>query len=246
MNKTEPSQAHPALELVEKKPHWLAFNKAAGVPFQSENITAKREASCEEEGSPATLAGMVELVKAEFKGESYALHRLDKVTSGIQLFARDKATNQMLSAAFRERSMSKYYLALSHKRPRKKQGWVKGDMAKARGGSYKLLRTMANPAITQFAACSVNFQGRSCWLFLLKPHTGQTHQLRVALKSLGAPILGDKRYGGDDAERCYLHAWRLDFDDQGRKRQLIAPHRWGQALEQPLLTLQQKLGLVSH
>lgn len=240
MNKTDTPQAHSGLELIEQTPHWLAFNKAAGVPFQSESIVAKHA----EDAGTATLAGMVELVKAEFAGDSYALHRLDKVTSGIQLFARDKATNQALSAAFRERTMSKYYLALSHKRPQKKQGWVKGDMAKARGGSYKLLRSMANPAVTQFAACSVSFQGRPCWLFLLKPHTGQTHQLRVALKSLGAPILGDKRYGGEQAERCYLHAWRLEFEDQSSKRQVIAPHRWGQGLEQPLLALQQKLGLA--
>jgi tRNA pseudouridine32 synthase/23S rRNA pseudouridine746 synthase len=53
-------------------------------------------------------------------------------------------------------------------------------------------------------------------LYLVEPKTGKTHQIRVALKSLGCAILGDKRYKGADADRCYLHAFSLSFSWQGQ------------------------------
>ena len=50
---------------------------------------------------------------------------------------------------------------------------------------------------------------------MVLPRTGKTHQIRVALKSLGAPILGDRLYAGTPADRVYLHAWRLCFPFRG-------------------------------
>lgn len=73
---------------------------------------------------------------------------------------------------------------------------------------FKLLRTKENPAITQFFSTSV---GDGLRLYLLKPLSGKTHQLRVALASLGVPILGDALYGSDVSDRCYLHAYCLHF-----------------------------------
>jgi tRNA pseudouridine32 synthase/23S rRNA pseudouridine746 synthase len=51
-------------------------------------------------------------------------------------------------------------------------------------------------------------------LYLVQPKSGKTHQIRVALKSLGCPILGDQRYKGEEAPRCYLHAFSLQFNWQ--------------------------------
>jgi tRNA pseudouridine32 synthase/23S rRNA pseudouridine746 synthase len=86
-------------------------------------------------------------------------------------------------------------------------------MKKARGGAWKLSRTMNNPAVTQFFSYSLDSGLR---LFLLKPLTGKTHQLRVALKSLGSPVLGDPVYcrsasGVKSPDRGYLHAYALRF-----------------------------------
>ena len=55
-------------------------------------------------------------------------------------------------------------------------------------------------------------------LFILKPRTGKTHQLRVAMKSLGSPILGDTLYGKntENIDRTYLHAARLQFEFKGQ------------------------------
>jgi len=61
-------------------------------------------------------------------------------------------------------------------------------MLKARRGAWKLARSKESPALTEFVSTSL---GQGLRLFLLRPYTGKTHQLRVAMKSLGAPIIGD-------------------------------------------------------
>ncbi len=139
----------------------------------------------------------------------HGVHRLDQDTSGLMLFAKDKQTQKELSLLFQERQVEKTYIALSDKKPGKKMGEVKGDLVKTRGGSYKLTRSQNNPSLTQFKSfycAELKMRG-----FILYPKTGKTHQLRVVLKSLGSPILGDKRYGGTMADRMYLHAYSLKF-----------------------------------
>ncbi|HAG40164.1 MAG TPA: RNA pseudouridine synthase, partial [Pseudoalteromonas sp.] len=112
------------------------------------------------------------------------------------------------TSLFTEHAINKFYLAISNAKPKKKQGWIKGDMAKSRRGMFKLLPTLQNPAITRFYSFSYKPGFRA---YILKPYSGKTHQLRVALKSLGAPILGDTLYSGSAAERAYLHAYALSF-----------------------------------
>ncbi|MAY43329.1 TIGR01621 family pseudouridine synthase [Neptuniibacter sp. UBA6509] len=142
----------------------------------------------------------------------YLIHRLDKITSGLMVFAKSAEAASELSRLFRERLVSKFYLAISDRKPRRKQGAIIGDMAKSRRGSWKLLSAKTDPAITQFFSVSLKPGFR---LFILKPTTGKTHQIRVALKSEGAPIYGDSLYSGSSADRVYLHAYRLSFEYQG-------------------------------
>ena len=139
----------------------------------------------------------------------YPVHRLDQATSGVVVMAKTESANRQLSLQFQERRVRKFYLALTAKKPSKKQGWVIGDMEKSRNGNYRLCHTRDNPARTAFFSFAFEEGMR---LLVLRPYTGKTHQLRVALKALGAPIIGDTRYGGIDADRLYLHAWQLDFE----------------------------------
>ncbi|HAU4889571.1 TPA: TIGR01621 family pseudouridine synthase [Aeromonas hydrophila] len=164
--------------------------------------------------------GLVSRVKADTGLLLYPVHRLDKMTSGLVLLAHTTEANRALSMAFAAREVSKQYLALSDRKPKKKQGWVKGDMQKGRGGSWMLTRTLDNPAISWFDSVSVREGLR---LYRIKPQTGKTHQIRVALKSVGAPILGDERYGGTAADRGYLHAWRLAFTLAGEAFDFVCP-----------------------
>ena len=138
----------------------------------------------------------------------YPVHRLDKITSGLLLFAKTETACQALNLAFESHEVEKYYLAISKDKPKKKQGKICGDMERARRGAWKLLKSQHNPAVTQFFSYSLTPGVR---LFLLKPRTGRTHQLRVAMKSLGAPILGDSLYAGQPSDRVYLHAYAMRF-----------------------------------
>lgn len=189
---------------LQETPHWIALYKPAGTGIHSED------------GEPGFVVQAAEQLGCEL----WPVHRLDKVTSGILLLAKDKTTAAELSRQFAERKVQKWYLARSARKPSKKQGWIKGDMLKARNGCWKLARTLENPAITRFISEAAAPSGR---LYLLKPQTGKTHQLRVAMKSLGAPIDGDARYGGDAAERTFLHAYALSFEDQGQMTELLCP-----------------------
>lgn len=146
----------------------------------------------------------------------WPVHRLDKDTSGLLILATDRGAAGALAAMFREREVEKYYIALSDATPRKKQGLVQGDMVRSRRGAWKLTRTMARPARTRFMSWPVRPGLR---LFALKLLTGRTHQIRVALKSLGSPVLGDKLYHALTPtwpDRMYLHAHTLRFSWHGQ------------------------------
>lgn len=182
----------PKYRILSQNEHFLVIDKGPGIGMH------------DEAGEP----GLVSLVRSETGLALYPVHRLDKMTSGLLLLARTPEANRALSMGFAERVVAKQYLALSDRKPKKKQGWIKGDMQKGRGGSWLLARSQENPAISWFDSTPVREGLR---LYRIKPQTGKTHQIRVAMKSIGAPILGDARYGGTAADRGYLHAWRLAF-----------------------------------
>lgn len=138
----------------------------------------------------------------------WLVHRLDKVTSGLLILALNPTSASYFGELFAQHQIQKIYWALATAKPKKKQGKIIGDMAKSRNGSWKLCHSTENPAITHFHSISIAPHLRQ---FILQPKTGKTHQLRVAMKSLGSPILGDELYGGEKADRVYLHAYQLDF-----------------------------------
>lgn len=185
-------------EILREEQDWLAINKPAGIGMHTE----------------AKELGLVVQLESQLSQKLWPVHRLDKVTSGVLLLAKNQLSASILSREFSQKRVSKRYIALSSKKPNKKQGWIKGDMEKSRNGSWKLTRQKSNPAITQF----VSLYDETCQkrIFLLMPVTGKTHQLRVAMKSLGAPIDGDQRYGGIYAPRTFLHALSLTFKYQGK------------------------------
>jgi tRNA pseudouridine32 synthase/23S rRNA pseudouridine746 synthase len=214
------------IPVIAQSDGWLLIDKPAGLDMHSKDGEQ----------------GLVSRVSAEQDQPLFPVHRLDKLTSGLVLLATSAESCELLAAQFRARSVDKLYLALATDKPKKKQGAIIGDMARARRGDWKLLRSRENPAITRFVSHSILPGLR---LFLLKPQTGRTHQLRVALKSLGSPVLGDVRYSGGEADRGYLHACSLSFDWQGERRcfrQLpTAGERWPQLDNVLLDDLQQRL-----
>lgn len=186
--------------VVAQGPGFLVVDKEPGLDFHD----------CQ--GRP----GLCSLVRKQLGADIFPVHRLDKATSGLLLLATDRQTAAALAGLFRERLVEKYYIALSDCSPRKKQGLVQGDMVRSRRGAWKLTRSMERPARTRFLSLSVRPGLR---LFVLRPLTGRTHQLRVAMKSLGSPILGDELYHPhvpDWPDRMYLHAHTLRFRLNGQ------------------------------
>lgn len=117
--------------VVLEQADFLVVNKEAGVDMHDD----------------AGVPGLVSRVSAAVGQNVYPVHRLDKVTSGLVLLAKNKEATSELSQSFAGRRVKKTYLAISDRSPKKKQGWVKGDMAKSRNGSWKLLHSLDNPAM---------------------------------------------------------------------------------------------------
>ncbi|TCK01585.1 tRNA pseudouridine32 synthase/23S rRNA pseudouridine746 synthase [Volucribacter psittacicida] len=175
------------------------------------------------------------------KEKLWLVHRLDKITSGLLIFALNVEAARELSRLFAEHRIHKTYLALSDHKPHKKQGTIIGDMKKARAGAWKLLRSREQPAITRFYSLSIVPCLR---LFVLKPQTGKTHQIRVAMKSLGSPILGDSLYGNKvKTDRTYLHAFKLAFEYLGQPIVVSCLPQQGEHWQQPEVA-QQILSLI--
>ena len=191
--------AEPLLTVVDHQADFLVLDKPENVSFHDE----------ENLGS-----GLFSQIKAQLKAqygitELYPVHRLDKMTSGLIIVAKSSTAASAFQQLFQQHQIQKYYLAIADGKPKKKQGLIKGDMAKSRRGMWKLLRTLDNPAISQFLSFTVAPKQR---LYLIKPHSGKTHQIRVALNSIGVPILGDPLYNSNvNIDRGYLHAFGLAF-----------------------------------
>lgn len=214
---------HPAFQLIDQTDDFIVINKSPEINFHDEGELNQ---------------GLFNQVKQYLAlSELYPVHRLDKMTSGLLLLATNKAAARHFQQLFSEHLIEKYYLALSDQKPKKKQGLIKGDMAKSRRGAWKLLRTFEHPAISQFFSYGL---GNGLRLFLIKPHSGKTHQIRVALASIGGQILGDALYGKQhstaqvkeadeiQADRGYLHAYALNFDWHGQQYQYVLTPMQGQ------------------
>ncbi len=199
-------------------------HETSGVLFVSKPPGLSFHRRCDADpGVLPVLRAMQLSGELEHPGRLYSVHRLDRVTSGLLAVAKTADAARELGAMLRARAVVKYYVALSARKPSKKQGTVRGDMARSRRGQWKLLRSTERPAISSFVSRSCERDGGPragpppqpppLRAFLLRPSTGRTHQLRVALKSLGSPVLGDPLYSAAAAaaaeERAYLHAAAL-------------------------------------
>ncbi|NLQ16932.1 TIGR01621 family pseudouridine synthase [Marinomonas sp. M1K-6] len=196
------------LKVLFRSDDYWVIDKPAGMSFHAES---------------ETLGVMQSLAVAYPDQRFFPVHRLDKMTSGLLIVACRSDVAAVFGKMFERHELEKRYLALSLKKPKKKQGTVIGGMVPSRRGQWKLTKENENVAITQFF--SLSFQTHR--LFFVRPLTGKTHQIRVALKSVGSPILGDLRYAGEAADRGYLHAYTLQFDWYGEVRRYVCLPRSG-------------------
>jgi len=137
------------------------------------------------------------------------VHRLDRDTSGVMIGALTPESALLLKKQFSQRTVKKIYVALVTGQPEHENATI--DIPIARNPSAPSTfkpDAKGKPAITHYEMLATN--GKHS-LLLLKPVTGRTHQLRVHLKHLGTPIVGDRVYGVEKSDRLYLHAKSLEI-----------------------------------
>jgi 23S rRNA pseudouridine1911/1915/1917 synthase len=146
-----------------------------------------------------------------FTGESLRpgiVHRLDKDTSGVLIAAKNPEALEMLAGQFRSHKTRKTYLALVRGRPEPAAGVIDTLIRRHPRDRKRFAasRRAGKKAVTRYRVLR-SFDGFS--LVLLRPLTGRTHQLRVHMRHIGCPVLGDSLYGRKEGLSLMLHAHRL-------------------------------------
>ncbi len=183
------------------------------------------------------LARFPEIATVGGPGRPGIVHRLDKGTSGLLAVARTPAAYQHLAAAFAGRQVQKTYLAIVYGVPRHAAGTIEAPIGRHPSRRKEMtVRASGRPARTSYRRRAA---AGGLSLLELDLHTGRTHQIRVHLKHLGHPLVGDPVYGEarfkglpkmrqavlQGFARPALHAWRLALPHprDGRRLALVAP-----------------------
>ncbi|MFN3629949.1 MAG: RluA family pseudouridine synthase [Casimicrobiaceae bacterium] len=151
------------------------------------------------------------------------VHRLDLETSGLLLFARNAEALRALSRVFERREVRKRYVAIVHGAPRSDTGEIDLPIIVdwPRRPLQKLDLDRGKPSLTRWRVIE---RHEATARLALEPVTGRSHQLRVHLRALGHPIVGDLLYGKPDgAARLMLHAEALACGHAGEAVELFAP-----------------------
>lgn len=178
------------------------------------------------------------------RGKIYTVHRLDKNTSGIILFAKDEATHKDLSQKFEEREVEKYYLGLVNGTMMNREGTIDIPIMEHPGKTTLMVtHKKGKPSMTDYKV--LEEFGLFSWV-QFQIHTGRTHQIRVHAKYIGNSVVCDELYGDGQPvllssikrkfklskneleerpilNRLALHSSQLKFTDaQGEKFELEA------------------------
>ncbi len=197
-----------ALDILYEDAHFLVINKPPNMvvhpaPGHRNNTVVN-----------ALLSYCQSLKNWKEKIRPGVVHRLDKDTSGVLIAAKTEIAHGKLTTLFAERKVHKSYLAVTTSVPKA----LICTSPIARHPTKRKEMTIdfekGKEAVTE---CTVLKKTADVHLLLLKPQTGRTHQLRVHLKALNAPIIGDPLYGSAKINRAYgiqrqlLHAQKLEF-----------------------------------
>lgn len=184
--------------------HVIAIDKPAGIL----SVAPSR-------GSERNLADGVRRRQRARGADAFPVHRLDRDTSGVLLFAKTPAARAALEQAFRERTIGKRYLALVHGGPREDRGVVRSFIADL-GDVARSSRTPipgGRPAVTRYVVLR-RLAGAA--LLQAEPETGRFNQIRLHCADLGCPLVGERKYAVASryrlrAKRPLLHAAELTF-----------------------------------
>lgn len=208
------------------EPAVLALNKPTGI-----SVTGERHGT-----------DLVELA-AEASERLYPVHRIDKATSGLVLFARELSAHGGLTRQFQNRTVAKTYLAITRTRGLPDAGTIELPLSVGRKNRVRVAAAREDihregdtwtvaadrikpgrnyPSLTRFAKV---WQNRHYTLLAVTPVTGRRHQIRVHLAWIGHPINADPLFEPEATDRMGLHSWRLGVDAtwrDGERVELVA------------------------
>lgn len=189
------------------------------------NKPAKLLTMGDETGEPTLLEQAKQYIKRKYNkpGDVFlgVVHRLDRPTSGVVLFARTSKAAGRLSDQLRRHAMTKTYLALVEGIPEHESGVLSHWLLKNRETNVVRVVKAGTPQ-SQAAELSYRVIERTDEKSLLEvvPETGRSHQIRVQLAHTGTPVAGDKKYGSTTklGGRICLHASSLEFEHPTKKQ----------------------------
>lgn len=145
------------------------------------------------------------------RARPFIVHRLDRETSGLLVFAKSEATKRNLQAQFEARTVERVYVALVRGKVRREAGTLESRLVEDK--SLRVHPTSGPEGKTAITSYRVIGHGQDTTLLELSLGTGRRRQIRVQLAAIGHPIVGDREHGGPSGpfRRLCLHAKRLGF-----------------------------------
>lgn len=227
-----------AFKIIYDDAHFIAINKPHGILVHRTKISED-------------TVFVLQLLRDQLGYRIYPIHRLDRATSGVLIFGKNKAAASALSEIFRNQEVHKKYLAV-----------VRGYVEEKGVIDYPLARSDRHekqPAISHYQRLaqveldfSVNRYPTSRYSYILvEPKTGRHHQIRRHFAHYRHPILNDRPHGDCkhnkyfrtnlDIQRMLLHAWQLEFEHPFLEEKIMIQAELDQEFEIALKQLKLEL-----
>lgn len=218
-----------SIDIILENPDFIAVNKPSGLLSIPDRMGVE--------------VSLKDLLKQKY-GQIYTVHRLDKDTSGIIIFAKNETSHKALSALFESREMEKFYLGLVQGQMMNPSGSIDAAIMEHPGKTTKMMtHVKGKPSLTDY---EVQEQFRLYSWVRFQIHTGRTHQIRVHMQHIGHSIVCDEIYGDPKPlllstikknfklakvaeeekpilSRLALHSSQLNFSYEGVAYSLEAP-----------------------
>ncbi len=208
--------------VVHQDDHLIVINKPPGLAAQGGSGTKKH------------VDGLLGALQFDREERPRLVHRLDKDTSGVMLLARSRKAAAWYTEAFKSKEAQKLYWALVVGTPRPREGMITLPISKQLGaGGERMVVDHDEGKFAKTAYRILETAGQKVSWIAFQPVTGRTHQIRIhASEGLSACILGDGKYGGEEAEidglknskKMHLHARGIQVPNMaGGMLEIFAP-----------------------
>jgi len=191
-NKKGPQPFKLSDSIVFENDHFIAINKPAGllsIPDRTQSEVSLKD-----------------ILLSKY-GTIFTVHRIDKDTSGLIVFAKDEATHKFLSQAFEERKVEKFYQGIVIGSPAAKSGTIDAPIAEhSLQKGLMVVHRNGKPSVTDYEVIEDH---KNYSLLQFQLHTGRTHQIRVHCKNMGHPLACDDLYG--DGKPVLLSSLKKKF-----------------------------------